>query len=50
MSLDFKFAIPDILNYANSKPNDIGSYSELAGVTPATGSGPVTLGDYDMWK
>ena len=46
MSLDFKFAIPDVLNYANSKPNDIGSYSEIAVVTPATGSGPVTLGDY----
>ena len=46
MSLDFKFALPDVLNYAESKPNDIGSYTEIYVVTPATGSAAINLGDY----
>ena len=46
MSLDFKFALPDVLNYAERKPNDIGSHTEIAVVTPATGSGAITPGDY----
>ena len=46
MSLDFKYALPDVLNYAESKPNNIGSYTEISVVTPATGSGKVTVGDY----
>jgi len=46
MSLDFKYALPDVLNYAESKPNDIGSYTEISVVTPATGSAAINLGDY----
>ena len=46
MSLDFKFALPDVLNYAESKPNDIGSHTEIAVVTPATGSGAINPGDF----
>ena len=46
MSLDFKYALPDVLNYAESKLNDIGSYTEISVVTPATGSAAINLGDY----
>ena len=46
MSLDFKYALLDVLNYAESKPNDIGSYTEISVVTPATGSAAINLGDY----
>ena len=46
MSLDFKYALPNVLNYAESKPNDIGSYTEILVVTPASGSAAINLGDY----
>ena len=37
-------ALPDVLNYAEGKSNNIGSYQEMSVVTPATGSAPETLG------
>ena len=43
--METKFALLDVLNYAEGKCNDIGNYQEMSVVTPATGSAALTLGN-----